>query len=104
MANKEWVLVDTLSLFRIRYCIQVPAGKKDWALDTVVMGGDELKEFSQKHLDEVILSHRVISEAEALELFDEDNAYLSSWDTELKLRNAFTYDNMLTDSEGGEND
>lgn len=104
MADKEWVLVDTLSLFRIRYCIQVPVGKKDWALDTIVMGGDELKEFSQKHLDEVILSHRVVTEAEALAIYDEDNAYLANWDTEAKLRSGFTYDNILTDSEGGEND
>lgn len=103
MADKEWVLVDTLSLFRIRYCIQVPAGKKDWALDTIVMGGDDLKEFSQKHLDEVIVSHRVVTEAEALAIFDEDNNY-PSWDTEMKLRSGFTYDNILTDSEGGEND
>ena len=103
MTDKEWVLVDTLSLFRMRYCIQVPAGKKDWALDTVVMGGDSLKEFSQKHLDEVMVSHRVITEAEALALFDEDNAYLVNWSDEQKMQSSFTFDTD-TDSEGGDND
>lgn len=84
----EWVLVETVSMFRMRYMVQVPDGKKDYALDTVVC--NEAKEFSQEHLDEIIVSHRVVSEEEAIEIFDFDNTYLSSWDKETKIRNAFT--------------
>lgn len=85
----EWVLVETVSQFRMRYMVQVPLGKADWALDTVAM--EEAKEFSQKHLGETIVSHRVMSEDEALKLFDQDNSYCESWDKELKMKNMFTH-------------
>ena len=84
----EWVLVDTVSQFRMRYMVQVPKGKAEYALDTVTC--EEAKEFSQEHLGETIVSHRVVSEAEALEIFDKDNDYLKSWDDEVKMKNAFT--------------
>lgn len=84
----EWVLVETVSQFRMRYMVQVPKGKAEYALDTVTV--EEAKEFSQEHLGETIVSHRVVSEAEALEIFDKDNDYLKSWDPEVKIKNAFT--------------
>ena len=66
----QWVLVETVSQFRQRYMVQVPVGtdqfgndKLDWALDTVTL--EEAKEFSQKHLGETIISHRVVTEEEA---------------------------------------
>ena len=39
----EWVMVETVSQFRMRYMVQVPKGKAEWALDTVTM--QEAKEF-----------------------------------------------------------
>lgn len=84
----EWVLVDTVSQFRMRYMVQVPKGKAEHALDTVMM--EEAKEFSQKHLGETIVSHRVVSTEEALKIFDQDNDYLTGWADEVKIRNAFT--------------
>ena len=63
---KELVLVETVSTFRIRYVVEVPKGEKDWALDTVVM--KDAKEFSQSYLDEIIVSHRVVSKEEALSM------------------------------------
>jgi len=84
----EWVLVDTISTFRNRYVIEVPVGKKEWALDSVTM--QEAKEFSQKYLDETIVSERVISEVDGLKLFDEDNDYLSTWDSAKKKEIGFT--------------
>lgn len=85
----EWVLVDAISQFRQRYCVQVPKGKTEWALDTVTM--EEAKEFSQEHLGETIFSHRVVSEEEALKVFDQDNGYLAGWDKETKMRSGFTF-------------
>lgn len=82
--EKELVLVECISTFRMRYVVEVPAGKKEWALDTVVM--NEAEELSQEHLGEQIVSHRVINESEYLRIFNEDNGYLSSWDNEQKLR------------------
>lgn len=95
--GKQLVLVETVSMFRMRYVVEVPVGIDDfgndktlWALDTVVMG--DAKEFSQKHLDETIVSHRVVSMDEALALCDEDNDYTASWPTEKKIETFFTPD------------
>ena len=82
--EKELVLVECISSFRMRYVVEVPKGKKEWALDTVVC--DEVEELSQEHLGEQIASHRVIDEAEYLRIFDEDNDYLKTWDNERKLQ------------------
>jgi hypothetical protein len=84
----EWVLVDAIGQFRMRYMVEVPVGKAEYALDTVTM--NEAKEFSQVHLGETIVSHRVVTVDEALKVFDTDNDYLQSWDEELKIKTAFT--------------
>lgn len=82
--EKELVLVECISTFRMRYVVEVPVGKKDWACDSVVMG--EVEEMSQHHIGEDIVSHRVISNDEFVKIFDEDNDYLKSWNTEQKMR------------------
>ena len=84
----EWVLVECVSTFRQRYMVEVPKGKTLWALDTVAM--EEAKEFSQEHIGEQIVSHRVVSKKEALELCDQDNDYTKTWDKETKMKNFFT--------------
>lgn len=84
MSEKEFVLVETVETFRMRYVVPVPKGKKEWALDTVTM--DEATEFSQQHLGEQIVSHRVISRDELLTLIDQDNDYASVWSEEQKFK------------------
>jgi hypothetical protein len=79
----ELVLVECVSTFRMRYMVEVPKGKADWALDTVTM--NEAHEFSQEHLGEQIVSHRVMSEDEAIALCDVDNHYCSTWSRDKKL-------------------
>jgi bifunctional DNA-binding transcriptional regulator/antitoxin component of YhaV-PrlF toxin-antitoxin module len=86
-AETEWVLVETVSLFRHRYVIEVPKGRAEWACDTVVC--NEAKEFSQKHIDESIVSHRVITEREALDMCDEENGYCNTWTEQVKKQNFF---------------
>jgi hypothetical protein len=87
-ATTEWVLVECISTFRERYMVEVPIGKALWALDTVTM--NEAKEFSQEHLGETIVSHRVVSVEEALVLCDKDNAYCSAWSDDKKMDAFFT--------------
>jgi bifunctional DNA-binding transcriptional regulator/antitoxin component of YhaV-PrlF toxin-antitoxin module len=77
----QWVLVECVSTFRERYMVEVPVGvdqygkdKTLWALDTVTM--NEAKEFSQEHIGEQIVSHRVVTKEEALALCDKDNDYV----------------------------
>jgi predicted RNA-binding protein len=83
MMEKELVLVDCVSTFRMRYLVEVPVGKSEWALDTVTM--NEAKEFSQEWIGEQILSHRVVSDKEALAVCDVDNEYCKTWTDEKKL-------------------
>ena len=93
--EKEWVLVECVSTFRERYMVEVPKGEELWALDTVVM--NEAKEFSQKHLGETIVSHRVISEEDALELCDNENDYAKNWNKEMKMNAFFTKEGETKD-------
>jgi hypothetical protein len=88
----EWVLVETISQFRERYMVEVPKGKELWALDTVTL--NQAQEFSQEHLGEVIVSHRVVSFDEALELCDKDNHYCSEWSDDKKVDAFFTKDGV----------
>ncbi len=91
----EWVLVEAIQSFRMRYMVQVPKGKAEWALDTVTC--NDAKEFSQEALPEQIVSHRVVTEDEAIEICDVDNDYTKSWSKEQKLRAFFTKDGEKVD-------
>jgi hypothetical protein len=91
----QWVLVEAISTFRERYMVEVPVGvdkygknKAEWALDTVTLS--EAKEFSQEHLGETIVSHRVITKEDALAMCDKDNDYARVWNDELKIQTFFT--------------
>jgi hypothetical protein len=91
----QWVLVETVSMFRERYMVEVPVGvdmygkdKAEWALDTVAM--EEAKEFSQQHLGQTIVSHRVVTKEDALAMCDKENDYAKKWNDELKIQNFFT--------------
>ena len=91
----QWVLVETVSTFRERYMVEVPVGvdrygkdKADWALDTVTL--EEAKEFSQEHLGETIVSHRVVTKEEALAMCDKENEYAKVWNDDMKIQAFFT--------------
>ena len=88
----KYVVVDTISTFRIRYVVPMSKLQQEntdkpvdplWALDAVTC--DEVKEFSQKHLGYQIIDHDVVTESEILKTFDKDNGYLSSWTEDKKL-------------------
>ncbi len=86
--DTELVLVETVSMFRMRYLVEVPKGKSEYALDTVVM--NEAVEFSQQFMDENIVSHRIVGKKEALALCDQDNDYTKSWSKDKKIETFFT--------------
>lgn len=67
----------------MRYVIE--AEDPTHAADEVTCNDGNLKEFSQQHLDEIISSIREISDEEYMKMFDEDNAYLSTWTKDRKL-------------------
>lgn len=84
----QWVLVETVSIFKHQYLVEVPEWKQEWALDTVTC--NEAKEASQTHLDEIITNHRIVTKDEALRICDENNDYISSWSDETKINAFFT--------------
>lgn len=84
----EYVLVDCITQYRMRYCVEVPKGDFQTALD--VVSCEEAKEFSQLHVGESILSHRVVTKEEALALSREDNDYTRSWTDEQHLNSFIT--------------
>lgn len=88
----KFILVETISQYRMRYVIEVPDNHNDneypcsaisWAEDSVTM--EEMKEFSQKWIGEVITSSREVSTEEILNLCNDDNDYCKTWSDEKKL-------------------
>lgn len=87
-------MVETISMFRIRYVIEAECAEH--AKDEVTMNNDgNLREFSQYHVDEMITSTREIDQNEYLRMFDEDNDYLKEWteDQKLSFVNVIDYNN-----------
>jgi len=92
----KYVLVDAISMFRERYAVAVPDSLDDktaqeWAKDSVTC--NDVEEWSQYHIDEVISSTRVLSKEELLAQFDEDNDYLRPWSEDMKMRNVLVLNN-----------
>lgn len=85
----KWVLVETVSTFRMRYMVELHESEPtEYALDDVTC--EECVEFSQEHIGELIVSHREISLDDALKLCDIDNAHHADWDSESKINAFFT--------------
>ena len=86
--DNVWVMVDTVLTYRMRYCVQTPAANPEYALDSVAM--EDAKEFSQLSIGEQIVSHRIVSEEEAITMCDVDNDYCKEWTSEKKIETFFT--------------
>ena len=84
-------LVETISMFRMRYVIEANSAAD--AKDEVTMNEGELAEFSQHHVDELVTTAREIDDVEYLRQFDEDNDYLKEWTEEHK----FSFVNAIDD-------
>ena len=79
-------LVDSISMFRMRYVVDCNSAVEAEMLVKNHLGDDSIKEFSQHHVGEPVTSIRKLgTEAEYLELFDEDNDYLADWPVDKKL-------------------
>jgi len=85
----KYVLVDTVSTFRIRYAVGVPDNLTDdeaisWAKDSVTM--EECEEFSQYHIGESISDANILTKESLLSQFDKDNDYFTDWPEDKKLQ------------------
>ena len=97
----KYVMVDTVSQFRMRYVVEVPddvespsEGKypctpEAYASDSVVC--EQTREFSQEHLGETIVSTREVSLEEAIAQWRKDNGgAFDSWSDALVAKNSIT--------------
>ena len=79
-------LVDSISMFRMRYVVDCDSAAEAESLVKDHLTDDQIKEFSQHHIGEPVTGVRKLNtEAEYLELFDEDNDYLADWPVDKKL-------------------
>jgi len=94
--SKDYVVVTTVTSFRIRYVMHKDDLRKmnrdvepndtelgEWAMDTVTM--EECDDFSQLHIGEQISDVYECTEDEMLTFFDRDNDYLSGWERDQKI-------------------
>jgi len=94
MDNKDYVVVTTISSYRMRYVMHrddlqgkntdKPVNVIEWANDTVNI--DECEEFSQKYMGELFAETVEMNENDVLALFDTDNDYLREWTKDQKLK------------------
>jgi hypothetical protein len=75
---KEYVVITTISHFRLKYI--VPADEYNEPIDL-----DNVTDFSQMHISEDIIASEKITEDEALALFDAENQYLRNWPRSKKI-------------------
>lgn len=84
------VLVETVSTFRHVYAVELNDDEpNEYALDDVVCEvypDGKLEDFAQQHISEDIFSHRMITEEEYIQIFDQMNDYLKDWSVEQKKR------------------
>ena len=101
----RYVMVETISMFKHRYCVEVPddveeemyfkdgtrtfpCTPEEWAMDTVTC--EEAIEFTQKHIDECITDAKQVSLEEALKLFRKEESFFDRWDDATIIKNHVT--------------
>jgi hypothetical protein len=84
---KKLVMVECVSTFHLRYCIEVE-DDIDHALDEIVMRPEGMEEVYQKHLDVQSVCHREVSQEEYLKIFDKDHPGYD-WSDERKLNRIY---------------
>lgn len=81
----QYVLVETVQDYRLRYVVEVPIGTAWFQhAENVVLRG-KTEEFSQKDLGERIISAHVIPQDQIIPLCDVDNDYAKGWNDEHKM-------------------
>lgn len=86
MSENKYVLIKSISVFEHTYIVPLREDMRiEDHLDYVTC--NDIEEIAQAHIDENILpnSTRVLSEDDAIELFDRENDYLKDWSLDKKL-------------------
>ena len=85
----KYVMVDAVSMFKMKYCIEVPDEIEDKDLldhvEKQVSAGDTL-EFTQRHMGETVENYTIVTKDEILEQFRSEEPYFASWEDEVFMR------------------
>jgi hypothetical protein len=99
MSNERYAMITVVSTHRMRYAVPIGELQKlnpntklegndkealTWAEELVME--ERVKEFSQKWLGEQTVDRNVLTQEEAIKLFDSDNEYLADWTEEQKIK------------------
>ncbi len=82
--TKRYASFTAVSIFKHRYVVEMGEDDKLENLADLVTC-EQLEEFSQNHIDELIVDSDILSEEEMLKLFRKENSYLTSWTDEYVL-------------------
>jgi hypothetical protein len=102
--SDNYVIITTLSHFKLKYAIPQAdfdaLGFKepiDQEKLVELVSSGRVRELSQTHLGEVLGDISVYTEADALTIFDIDNAYLKNWTVEQKIAYMQKWDEDASD-------
>ena len=98
------VMVEAASIFKMKYCIEVPDEVEDGQIfdyvDDKVKRGDVI-EFTQVHEGESVTNYEIITEDEIIEQFRDEEPYFVDWEKEriLKMVTPIGFDHKEYDKE-----
>tara|TARA_Y100001972_G_scaffold85906_1_gene105083 strand:- start:206 stop:544 length:339 start_codon:yes stop_codon:yes gene_type:complete len=81
----KYVIVDAVSQFKIKYCIEIEDSIEDGKiLDHVEkqIKDENVLEFTQEHMGETVADYVVLNKDEAIEKFRSFAPYFSDWSAE----------------------
>jgi len=85
----KYVMVNAVSMFNMKYVIEVPDEVEDKDLldhvEKQVSAGDTL-EFTQRHMGETVSNYSIVTKNEIIEQFRTEEPYFASWGDELIMR------------------
>jgi len=85
----KYVMVNAVSMFNMKYVIEVPDEVEDKdLLDHVKKQVDEenTKEFTQRHMGETVSNYDVVTQQDILDTFRNEEPYFAEWSDEKILQ------------------
>ena len=85
----KYVMVSAISMFRMKYCIEVPDEiEPEYLLDYVEkqVKAENTLEFSQRHMGETVSDYSIVTKNEILEQFRSEEPYFASWSDDMIMR------------------
>ena len=83
--KKEYVMVETLLTYRLRYVVEKDPGNYAKAINSIKSG--DAMEFDQKPLDEIVLSVNPIAKKDAIKEFRKSNPSFAQWSDKMIEKN-----------------